>query len=209
LPFTSQKVSLGYIFKMQKTSYYLINAITLYRLISAPLLVLLLVFPRPDIFKWLIALSFFTDSIDGWLARKFKIDSAAGAKLDSIADDLTILVALAGLFVFKTEFIKEQLVTIFILLSLLVIQTVYALFKYRKPSSFHTYLAKIAAILQGSFMILAFFMPEPLSILFYTAALVTGIELIEEICITYFLPVWETNVKGLHWVLKRNQKKSL
>jgi CDP-diacylglycerol--glycerol-3-phosphate 3-phosphatidyltransferase len=194
---------------MQKTSYYLINAITLYRLISAPLLVLLLVFPRPDIFKWLIALSFFTDSIDGWLARKFKIDSAAGAKLDSIADDLTILVALAGLFVFKTEFIKEQLVTIFILLSLLVIQTVYALFKYRKPSSFHTYLAKIAAILQGSFMILAFFMPEPLSILFYTAALVTGIELIEEICITYFLPVWETNVKGLHWVLKRNQKKSL
>jgi CDP-diacylglycerol--glycerol-3-phosphate 3-phosphatidyltransferase len=64
----------------------------------------------------------------------------------------------------------------------------------------------MAAILQGSFMILAFFMTEPLSILFYIAAFVTGIELIEEIIITHYLPVWETNVKGLYWVIKRNKK---
>lgn len=191
---------------MQRTSYYLINAITLYRLISAPLLVLLLIFPRQDIFKWLIAFSFFTDSIDGWLARKYKVESPTGAKLDSIADDLTILVALAGLYVFKTEFIQEQLAIILVLLALLVLQTSYALFKYRKTSSFHTYMAKMAAILQGSFMILAFFMTEPLSLLFYIAAFVTGIELIEEIIITYYLPVWETNVKGLYWVIKRNKR---
>ncbi len=191
---------------MQRTSYYLINAITLYRLISAPLLVLLLIFPRQDIFKWLIAFSFFTDSIDGWLARKYKVESPTGAKLDSIADDLTILVALAGLYVFKTEFIQEQLAIILVLLALLVLQTSYALFKYRKTSSFHTYMAKMAAILQGSFMILAFFMTEPLSLLFYIAAFVTGIELIEEIIITYYLPVWETNVKGLYWVIKKNKR---
>ncbi len=205
MPYTLQEITLDYILVMQRTSYYLINAITLYRLISAPLLVFLLIFPRPDIFKWLIAFSFFTDSIDGWLARKYKVDSPTGAKLDSIADDLTILVALAGLYVFKTEFIKEQLVIILVLLALLVIQTGYALIKYHKTSSFHTYLAKIAAILQGSFMILAFFMTEPLSLLFYIAAFVTGIELIEEIIITYYLPVWETNVKGLYWVMKRNK----
>jgi CDP-diacylglycerol--glycerol-3-phosphate 3-phosphatidyltransferase len=88
----------------------------------------------------------------------------------------------------------------------LVIQTSFALIKYHKTSSFHTYLAKLAAILQGSFMILAFFMTEPLSLLFYIAAFVTGIELIEEIIITHYLPVWETNVKGLYWVIKRNKK---
>ena len=191
---------------MHKPAYYLINAITLYRLVAAPLLVFLLIYNRPDIFKWMIAISFFTDAIDGYLARKFNVASIAGAKLDSIADDLTIVVAMAAVFVFKTEFVKEERIIFISLFALLIIQTLYALFRYGKISSFHTYMAKIAAVLQGSFFILLFFLPEPLYPLFYAAAIVTGLELLEELIITHFLPEWETNVKGIYWVLKKNEK---
>ena len=73
-------------------------------------------------------------------------------------------------------------------------------------TSFHTWLAKAAAIFQGVFLLLVFFTGEPNMILFYTAVLVTMLELIEEIILVYLLPVWETDVKGIFQVFnKKNQ----
>ena len=62
---------------MKKQSYYIINGITLYRVIAAPFLLYLVVTRQEDIFKWLLAFSFFTDAIDGFLARKYKVVRAA------------------------------------------------------------------------------------------------------------------------------------
>jgi CDP-diacylglycerol--glycerol-3-phosphate 3-phosphatidyltransferase len=42
--------------------------------------------------------------------------------------------------------------------------------------------------------------------LFYAAALVTTLDLIEEIILVWLLPKWEINVKGLYWVYKRKNK---
>ena len=69
-------------------TYYIVNGITLYRMIAAFLLILLIVNHQPEIFKWLPAISFLTDAVDGCLARRYKVVSVLGAKLDSIADDL-------------------------------------------------------------------------------------------------------------------------
>ena len=52
---------------MYKLSYYTINAITLYRLTVTPLLGFLAVDHQLGLFKWLLAVSFFTDAIDGYL----------------------------------------------------------------------------------------------------------------------------------------------
>ncbi len=188
---------------MQRKSYYVINAITIYRIAAAPVLVFLIFTGNLDVFKWLLGVSFFTDLIDGALARKFKVSSILGAKLDSIGDDLTILAAIIGAFVFKLEFLKSQGWIIAVLLGLFIIQIVFSLFRYRKISSFHTYLAKIAAVVQGTFLILLFLLPEPVYFLFYTAAIITCLDLIEEIILVFILPVWEVNVKGLYWVLRR------
>lgn len=190
---------------MKKPEYYLINAITLYRLFAAPFLVFLIFKNEIDIFKWLLAFSFFTDLIDGYFARRFKATSLLGSKLDSIADDFTIAAALIALFVFKMEFIQKQIELMSVLLILFIIQTIYALKKYGKISSFHTYFAKLAAILQGSFLILIFLLPKPIYTLFYLATIFTTIDLIEEIILVNILPKWETNVKGLFWVMKRRK----
>jgi phosphatidylglycerophosphate synthase len=81
---------------MKKNSYYIINGITLYRLIAAPFLLILAFLKETDVFKWLLAVSFFTDAIDGYLARKYKVVSVMGAKLDSWGDDLTVIAATVG-----------------------------------------------------------------------------------------------------------------
>jgi len=191
---------------MHKRSYYLVNGITLYRILAAPVLIIFTFTGSPDLFKWLLALSFFTDVIDGPLARRYKVSSVLGSKLDSIADGLTILAAIIGLFVFKFDFISENFAVVIILIGLFLAQTVFALIKYRRITSFHTYLAKTAMILQGSFLILIFFFEEPPYLLFYAAAVMTGLDLIEEIILVFILPVWKANVKGIYWLLKSKEK---
>lgn len=189
-----------------KQGWYVINGITLYRIIAAPILLVLLFTKQYEIFKWLLAVSFFTDLIDGYLARKFKVTSILGTKLDSIGDDLTVLVGLVALFVLKFEFIKHHIIVFIILLVLFLVQITYAFIRYKKMTNFHTYLAKTAALFQGIFLILVFFTGEPSLILFYAAAIVTVLELIEEIILVGLLPKWQANVKGIYWALKTKNK---
>jgi phosphatidylglycerophosphate synthase len=194
---------------MQKSIYYIINGITLYRLLAAPFLLFLIVTNQPDLFKWLLAISFFTDAIDGFLARRYKVVSVMGAKLDSIGDDLTVIAGIIGLFVFKRDFINQEFIWLLLLLVLFIIQVISAFVHYGAITSFHTYLAKLAAISQGVFLILAFFVPEPIRILFYIAITITALDLLEEIVLTFLLPEWKANVKGIYWVLKQKNNNLL
>jgi phosphatidylglycerophosphate synthase len=190
------------LYHMHKPAYYIVNGLTLYRLIAAPVIIVLIFTRHSEIFKWLLALSFFTDAIDGFLARRERVTSVFGSRLDSVADDLTILAALVGLVVYKWDFILEKKIIILILLFLYLFQTSLALVRYKKITSFHTYSAKVAAIFQGIFLILVFFMHAPNEILFYLAIVLTIINLLEEIILVLLLREWKTNVKGLYWVLK-------
>ncbi len=189
-----------------KRAWYIINGITVYRIIAAPFLLILLFNGQVGIFKWLLGLSFFTDLIDGFLARKFKVTSVLGTRLDSIGDDLTVLVAMIGLFVLKTGFVIQHKLILILLLFLFVVQAAYAFKRYQKMTGFHTYLAKTAAFLQGVFLLLVFFTHQPSVILFYVAAIITMLQLMEEIILVHLLPQWQTNVKGLYWVLKNKQQ---
>ena len=188
---------------MHKSSYYIINGITLYRLIAAPVLLLLIFYRQVEIFRWFLAFSFFTDAIDGFLARRYKVSSVLGARLDSLADDLTVIVAALAVFLIKKEFVIQQILFVFILLGLYLLQTIMAFRKYGKVSNFHTYLAKATAVFQGIFLILIFFLPKPPLALFYATVIITIIDLIEEIILVLILPKWEVNVKGIYWVSKR------
>jgi CDP-diacylglycerol--glycerol-3-phosphate 3-phosphatidyltransferase len=187
---------------MRKPAYYIVNGLTLYRLIAAPVIIILIFTHLPEIFKWLLALSFFTDAIDGFLARRERVTSIFGSKLDSVADDLTILAALVGIVVYKWDFILEKKIIIIILLFLYLLQNSLALVRYKKITSFHTYSAKVAAVFQGIFLILVFFTEKPNEILFYAAVVLTIIDLLEEIILVLLLSEWKTNVRGLYWVLK-------
>jgi len=182
--------------------FYIINGITFYRMLVAPVLVYLIVGQRFDIFKWLLLFSFFTDAIDGYLARMYKITSAFGSRIDSIADDLTIIAAIVGIYVWHPAFILYEIVPACILLTLYLIQNTLALIRYKRLTSFHTYSAKIAAIFQGIFMLAYFFLPYPVYWLFYLAVIFTVIDLVEEIALILSLRNYRTDVRGLYWLKK-------
>lgn len=183
-----------------RISYYIINAITMYRLVSAPFLLLLPMMGAYEWFRWLIAFSFLTDAIDGPLSRKYKVTSVFGSRLDSVADDATVLVSTIALWIVHPEFFRQNLVVILCLLTLFGVQTVAALIAYGKVTSFHTYMAKTAAVVQAFFFIAFFFDFGFSQILFMAAAVITGIQLIEELILVIMLPEWKANVKGLYWV---------
>jgi CDP-diacylglycerol--glycerol-3-phosphate 3-phosphatidyltransferase len=187
-------------------SFYIINGITVYRIAAAPLLLWLIFSDQYNSFIWFLGISFFTDLIDGFLARKFKVTSEIGTRLDSIGDDLTIISAVIGLYVFKHDFFESQRIFLILLFILFLIQNIFALTKFRKITSFHTYLAKISAVLQGVFLLLVFFLDQPLTGLFYITVLSTGLELIEEIILVLVLKEWKANVKGIYWVLQNKSE---
>lgn len=192
---------------MHSRSFYVVNGITLYRLLAAPVLLYLVLNRYLDIFPWLLGFSFFTDVLDGFLARRYRVNSVLGARLDSIADDLTVLVAIVGLFYLRPQFFQEQFPVIVSLIILFLTQVTMALVRYGTVSSFHTYLAKTATLFQGIFLILFFFTLSPILPLFYLAAAVTMLQLIEEIILLLLFPRSRTDVKGLYWVLKENKAK--
>jgi cardiolipin synthase len=188
---------------MRKVFFYLVNFLTYYRLFAWPVLLWLIFDHQLLLFKWLLVFSFFTDAVDGSLARNYQLTSKRGAMLDSIADDLTVLVAIIGMLLYKPGFIMGHMLLISYLLFLYLLQITFALFRYGKISSFHTYLAKTAAILQGIFIISFFFLPEPVDFLFYVAVYVTMTQITEEIILVALLPESVSNVKGLYWVTKK------
>lgn len=190
---------------MRKKAYYIVNAITFYRLAAAPLLMVLLWQHAFGWFRVLLCISFFTDAIDGYLARRHQVVSVFGARLDSVADDVTILVAIAGILVYRPAFLKEEYISVIQMVTLFIIQTAAALIKYGKTTSFHTYAAKAAAVLQGLFLLTFFFLPQPVYPLFAAMVVVTTYDLLEEIILVMLLPEWKTNVKGLYWVLKKEK----
>jgi cardiolipin synthase len=187
-------------------NYYIVNGITLWRILMAPLVIYLAFSHREQVFKWFLAVSFLTDAVDGYLARKYGVISKRGAMLDSIGDDLTVGAAIAGMLAFKMDFIRQELPLLVGMIVLYAAQVCMALIRYRRMSGFHTLVAKVAAILQGVFLLLLFFLPGPVYILFYIMAAVTLLDLVEEITLVILLPHWEANVKGLYWVLKRGRR---
>lgn len=191
---------------MHKKAYYIINGITWYRVLTAPVMLILLLNGQIDSFKWMLPVSFFTDAIDGFLARKYKVTSIFGSRLDSIGDDLTVLVGLAGVFILKPQFIFTNQIVFGILLALFIIQLIFSVSKFGKPTSFHTYLAKIAAVSQGVFLILFFLVPQLPNVFFFTAVCITAVEIIEETIMVLIIPEWKTDVKGLYWLIKQKKK---
>lgn len=183
-------------------SFYLVNGITLYRVIAAPFLFALIFLDQPGIFKWALGISFFTDAIDGYFARRYRVVSVFGAKMDSLGDDLTIAAAITATFVYHLSFLKEEIYILGTVFTIYLLQMSLSFFKYRRLTSFHTYQAKLAAVLQGLFFLVLFFLGKPDYALFYLAAGVTAFQLMEEIILVLLLPVWRTDVKGLYWLLK-------
>ena len=180
-----------------------------YRIFAAPFLSVLIWYDERLIFTWLLLISYSTDAIDGYLARKLNITSPRGSQLDSLGDQITLIVGLIGLYIFETDFIKTNLLLILIALTPYFAQMLLAYSKYGKATAFHTYLAKLSAVLQGVFILWSLFFAPEYS-LFYIMIGIGLLETFEEITLIFMYDNWASDVKGIYWAFrdKRRLKKS-
>ncbi|MFH6769081.1 CDP-alcohol phosphatidyltransferase family protein [Gaetbulibacter aquiaggeris] len=191
-------------------NYNIADWFSFYRIFAAPFLLVLIWFDLRLIFTWFLLISYCTDAIDGYLARRLKITSARGSQLDSFGDQITLIIGLIGLFYFQTQFIKTNLTLIGIAFIPYIVQMLIAYFKYGKATSFHTYFAKLSAIIQSVFILWSlFFTPE--YTLFYIMIIIGLLETFEEIILIFMYDHWASDIKGIYWALrdKRRLKKKI
>lgn len=181
-----------------------------YRIIAAPFLLALIWYDEQLVFTWLLLVSYSTDAIDGFLARKLKITSPRGSQLDSFGDQITLIVGLIGLYYFETDFITTNLVLIGVVFVPYIIQMLIAYSKYGKATAFHTYLAKLSAIMQSVFILWSLFFSPEYS-LFYIMIGIGLLETFEEITLIFMYDNWASDVKGVYWAFrdKRRLKKNI
>ena len=176
-----------------------------YRVVAAPFLLILIFMGEREIFTWMLLISYSTDMIDGFLARKLKITSARGSQLDSFGDQITLIMGVTGLFIFERTFMVENLALILIAFVPYIIQMFIAFKKYGKATAFHTYLAKFSALTQGVFILWLLFL-GPVYWLFYFMIVLGLLETIEEIALIYMYDDWVAGVKGFYWALRDKRR---
>lgn len=181
------------------------NLLSLFRVVATPVLILLIVLKAETAFAWLIAVAFFTDMLDGWIARRFNQKSRIGSVLDSTGDTLTVLTGIVGLGIFKTTFFTGYITLLWLVLGLHIAQLVLSLWRYHKPSAFHSYAAKVSAFAIGVFIIITFHFGF-YEWLLYATLFFLALDAIEESILVLLLPEWKTDVKGVWWVLHPPEK---
>ncbi len=185
--------------------YNVADWFSFYRIIAAPVLLLLLWFDERLIFTWLLLISYSTDAIDGFLARRYQITSARGSQLDSMGDQITFVIGLLGLFHFEKAFIMDNLLILSLGFCPYLLQMIIAYRKYGKATAFHTYLAKTSAVLQSVFILYTLFF-SPIYTLFYLMLVVGVLETIEEITLIFMYDTWVSDVKSIAAALKDKRR---
>jgi cardiolipin synthase len=181
------------------------NAISSARLLATPILLFAAVARHEDMFKWLLLACMLSDILDGLIARIFHLRSPLGARLDSTADMIVFVIGLFGLYTFQGRVLAQHWMPLAFIVALYALEAAGALWRYRKISSFHTILVRIAAYAQGIFVMSLFLWGYSAWVL-YTMTALTVLAYGEEIVLLFLLPEWTTDVRGIYWVLSRRSK---
>jgi len=198
------KLAKFYQTKLTESFWNVPNALSLYRLLAFPVILVTIITKSELFFIVLIVISLLTDFLDGLIARLFHMQTEIGAKLDSAADIGTFISAFCGIIVFKWEIIKEHFWILLLFFSLNIFADFLSLIKFRVLTGLHLYSFKITGYIQGSFFIV-FFLWKFFKCYYYVAMIWGILACIEEIIILLYLKESRTNVKGLYWILKEKK----
>jgi CDP-diacylglycerol--glycerol-3-phosphate 3-phosphatidyltransferase len=181
------------------------NIICLFRLISAPLLVIIAINMHKNLFIILLTVSFFSDYIDGFLARLLNQTSKFGAILDSFADLILIVFAWSGIIILWPEIFIQEKLSILIILFCEMITNCIGFIKFKRMICFHTYIGKFAFYLMSISMILIIIFEKFIWLLRITAITYIVVA-IEDLLIIYILSEWLFNIPTL-WHAYKIEKK--
>ncbi|MEL6592486.1 MAG: CDP-alcohol phosphatidyltransferase family protein [Bacteroidota bacterium] len=177
------------------------NILSLYRLFSFPIVLGVALTGYEEIFVVLLCVNLITDILDGMIARIFKMQTEIGARLDSIADLGTYVLAILGIFLFKYDDFAPHMWSFGTFIFLFVFSYILSLLKFGRFPSLHLYSWKIGGYIQGFFFFVLFVWGFQTA--FYYMMVCWGIAAFaEHIIIQLIIPQMISNARGLYWVLK-------
>ncbi len=178
------------------------NLISLYRLLVFPVILFMALTGRENWFVILLCISLVSDVLDGNIARFFKLQTNFGAALDNLADIFTYAMALLGLFIFKWTEIAPHAWILYLFLTVFVLSYLVAFYRFGKIPGLHLYSAVSAGYVQSIFFFVLFvfgFYPW----MYYLAIGWGVIAYVEKILVLLKLDDIRIGVKGLYWVMKK------
>jgi CDP-diacylglycerol--glycerol-3-phosphate 3-phosphatidyltransferase len=171
------------------------NALSALRLVLAPAMLWLAWTGRETAFLVTLSVSLLSDLSDGWIARRLGQQSALGTLLDSYGDLATYTTVPLCAWWLWPELIRAERGWVAALVAAYVSPIALGYLKYGRLTSYHTWGAKLSAVVVGSSALLLFLGGPALP--FRAAACVLVLAEIEEIAITTILPEWRANVPSL------------
>lgn len=189
---------------MKKKYITVPNSLSFYRLIAFPLILWFALTGKEDLFAIFLVVNLLTDVADGYISRKFNMESEFGARLDSMADNFTYLLAFIGIYIFKLEEFLPHIISFLFWIVMLISALLFSLIKFKRFPSLHLYSWKIGGYIQGAFFIVLF--SYDFVTPFYYFMVIWGIMAsLEHITIQLMIPEMRSNVKGLYWLIKRDK----
>lgn len=168
------------------------NTISITRILLAPFLVYCAWNNNAFLFLLLFIIALLTDTLDGYLARKLDQTTKLGEKLDSWGDFILYLTMPICAWWLWPELIIQEILFVIVAIASFFTPILIGFLKYRRLTSYHTWGAKLSAVLLGVSMPLLF-IGGP-SWPFRVSAIIFLLAELEEISITTILPDWHSNV---------------
>ena len=191
---------------MDKNFYSIPNLLSLLRLTLVPVLAIAAVLNEVVLFLLILAISLFSDMLDGYFARKLKQVTELGARLDSWADMATYAIMIVGLYFMWPAVFDQQFFYLVAASVSYVLPVVIALFRFGDFPSYHTWGAKLAALLIAPAFYLLLLNDQQL--LFRAVIIFHVVVALEEVAITFALKKSETNVASILSLLRKYSGKS-
>jgi cardiolipin synthase (CMP-forming) len=172
------------------------NLLSFYRLLAIPFVVWTLVSGNRTLFITLICINLITDILDGYIARRYKLCTEFGARLDSMADIGTFFLSISGFLVFEEAFVIQHSVAFLVLFGLYITAQILSLIKFKRTTSFHLYSNKFSGYVQGIF-IFTFFVFGYYPWYFYFMIVVGSLAEIEVLLLVLMLPKMISNARSI------------
>ena len=132
------------------------NQCSLLRIISVPFLFYFAYTKQPLVFGIIFIFASLTDLLDGYFARKQKIESDFGSKLDTFADFSLGLPVLYAFFTMYQNLVQSYFMYLIILIAVVLLNRIIQLLIHHKWVCFHLYTGKLAAVISYIFIVHTF-----------------------------------------------------
>jgi len=176
------------------------NALSVYRILALPFIIYAIATGNKSLFITLLSINLLTDILDGLIARVFHLQTELGAKLDSLADVGTYIMAFTGMIMLERSFVLAYLAEFLVLMLLWMLPMLLSLVRFGRFPSFHLWSYKVTGYVQGIF-IFTFFLFVANTAYFYFMLAVSCLAYIEELLLVVLLPRLRSNLRSIFFVL--------